>query len=335
VLAPTLRLLADEHWPEAVCKGKHIRGAIAATRAAALVQTEDIAQAVEISRTMEADAAHYPDDTEGALLAAAARALRAESQHEDPMTEEIGAAALTGIEWALAQPEPLSQDQATAGIGLIDRFDKGRVSLEQEAYGMVLAGRIVAAYKAIKMETDDTDLDKVCFQMAFGLAARFDLQPSKRRWRFWKPPLDLASRLRLEFLRWAWPNQAGPAQLEWWLKPPDLIANADSDRMAATVLAIRSARRVPNLEQKERSSLVSASRRVFESNPRLAEVHRHFAPYFAVAAEQMAYAGSIEEALDLLEHQATSSESMAATFLATLEVNAPLTRVISRFRLVG
>ena len=62
VLAPTLRLLAEEHWPEAVLKGKHIRAAILATRTAALVQTDDVAGALETSRKMEADAADYPDD---------------------------------------------------------------------------------------------------------------------------------------------------------------------------------------------------------------------------------------------------------------------------------
>jgi hypothetical protein len=333
ILAPTLRLLADEHWHDAVCKGKHIRAAIAATRAAALVQTEDMPKALETSRIMLADAANYPDAAEGTLLAATARALWGDSERDDPMTEEVGAAAITGVEWALAQPEPPSQKQAEECIELINKFDKGRVCIEQQAYGLVLGGRIFAAYDAIKLTVGDNNLEKLCFQSAFGLATRFEMEPSKRRWRFWKPPQDLAARLRLEFLRWAWPNGAGPTQLEWWLSSPDHIANADSDRLAAAVLGIRAAQRTPNLE-KTRSSLVPESREVFGSNPRLLPVHRHFPPYFAVAAEEMAYAGSVEEALDLLRYEVTSSESMASTFQATLDVDGPLTRVISRYRLV-
>ena len=85
---------------------------------------------------------------------------------------------------------------------------------------------------------------------------------------------------------------------------PEEIQDADSDRLAGALLEIQGAQRTPQFDplsdKDEGRQRVADSRRVFEAERRLLPLHRCFGPYFAVAAEEMAYAGKVEEALDLL-----------------------------------
>ena len=329
VLAPTLRLLADEHWPPAVLKGKHIRAAIAATRAAALVQTGDVPKAQETSRMMEADAANYPHEAERWNLELLARALRAEGDPRD-VSGEVASAALTAIEWALEQKGEPSQEESRRWLQWLDDVVTAETNIEQQSFGLVLAGRIVTTLE-LPPEADPNGT-KLCFQGAFGLAPHFERHTERTQWRFWKAPKDLASRLRLEFLRWAWPLEAGPSQLEWWLAGPDEIGDVDSDRLAAAVLAIQGAQRMPVLNEKIKG-LLKGSTEAFASEQRWCSAHRHFPPYFAVAAEEMAYAGRVPEAIDILTEEASVTEGIAAAFRRTLDVDRALTGLISRFRL--
>lgn len=327
VLMPTLRLLADEHWPASVLAGKHIRASMTATRAAAQIHTGDLLGAQETSRMMQAEASSHPDEQQGRHLVLIAQALRAEIGDYGPedVTEETGAAQLTGLEWALENPSVETAEAVRSLRRWLDAARSAGLSLEQQAFVCMLTGRSCA-------DESDRSIPRSYFQAAFGMASFFEHAVTQQRWRFWIAPPDLSSRLRLEFLRWAWPGDAGPAQLEWWLTAPPRIENADSDRLASAVLKIQAAHCMPVVPPGDSREIIADSRNLFRSEARLLSVHRRFEPYFATAAEELAYAGKAGTAMELLTEQSASSES-AAAFSETVAADRAMALIIKRFRL--
>ena len=330
IFLPSLRLLADEHWPDNVLEASHIRASVLATRVAAQIHTEDLSGAQESSRLMEADAGAHPDADEGAHLERIARAIRGEILPAfDPGSriEDFSAASATGLEWLLETTLSSELERAAeATIPWAGLVRGAAISPEQQAWTRVLAGRLAEIHEAEPGAT-------AFFQEAFGMAALFETQPGQQRWRFWKAPADLCSRIRLEFINWAWPSHANPVQLLWWLRQP-AVADIDSDRLASAVLDLEAAVRVPVFDE-GMADRVSESRTLFYSNPRVSSVHRRFEPFFARAAEELAWRGDVTEALEELAIHAAQSETAGVTFAETLSADRATARIRTRMRIGG
>jgi hypothetical protein len=169
------------------------------------------------------------------------------------------------------------------------------------------------------------------YRTAFGMAKLFE-QGVSQRWPFWVAPQNLASRLRLEFLSWAYPGHVDPRQLEWWLDLPAEIRGLDDDRLASAVLAVKTSLKPFPLTDTQ-PGLIEQSRGVSLADDVQAPIHQGYDPFFCIAALEMAYAGQVTAALDLLAGQSAENESAASSFLDTLAADRTHALIGCRFRL--
>lgn len=335
ILAPTLRLLAEEHWPASCLRHSHIRSAVAATRAAAQVHTGDLTGAQEISRLMQTDAPSHPDPQRGRQLVLIAQALRAElgDYDESESTEELGAAIITGMEWTFQNPKnefPKALQNATSALlrwlRALDLGGMEGVSGEQQAFAFMLLGCVFAS------TVEDRSIPRFYFESALQRGT-LNNQAGKNRRRFWIAPNDISSRVQLEYLGWAWPEDASPSQFEELLSVPSQIVDPDSDRLASAMLRIQGAQRALQLTPDAVGDHVVQSRNIFQSQARLLPIHQRFEPYFAVAAEELACAGEVESVLALLVSHSELSESLGVTFSETVAADRASAKIIRKFRL--
>ena len=75
-----------------------------------------------------------------------AKALRLDEESRKTSTGEVAAAALTGVAWALEQPGEWTAEDARPRAALAGRCDLRRASIEQQAFGLMLAGRTLTKH---------------------------------------------------------------------------------------------------------------------------------------------------------------------------------------------
>jgi hypothetical protein len=322
ILDPLGRLLADDHWPKDP-NARHIRAAVAATLAAAQLHNDRIEALRETTHLIEQNVDRYPDETAAHQLRLIAMGLRGEigDYGQGALNEDTVSAMLTGISRSM-------QDGNTASWLslplLAEAISDQGCSKELLSFGCMLAG------KGLALQGSQDEAGS-WYRKAFGMAALFE-RPLLQRWPYWISPQNLASRLRLEFLAWAYPGNVEPQKLDWWFVLPNEIHGLDDDRLASAVVGLKGALK-PLPFSDPPTALIGQSRQTSLADDLPAPVHQGYDPFFSVVALEMAYAGHVEAALDLLSVQSVENESVASSFSDTLASDRAFAEIVCRFRL--
>ena len=327
LLPITRRLLAEDFWPaDAEPDERRITAAIAATHAAAQLHAGETHSLAGTWSLVEREADRHPIPAVGRrlkLLAHAARGIVEGITAAD--VDEETAAALVGFgeryfeNGGIAGTAEWRLDQI---VGVVSLISHSPVSPSVRAAASILCGQLLASANRPKEA-------QRWYQDAF--AWSWHLESPTVGWLHWIPPDDLASRIRLEFLLWAYPATASPRDLDWWLEIPK-PSSIDADRFGAAVLSMRAALAPASLEGLDEYREGSAERALLITPP-VAALQR-VPPLYVVAAEEMGRQGSVPAALDELRGHRAALESAATAYGELIDSDRASARLDGRFRLL-
>lgn len=324
ILQVTRQLLADEHWTSGA--RFHIRGAVRATHAAALLHAGASDVALDW-QACEADLDAYPTE-------AGARRLRSRAQGGRGLAfdldyvgrdEQLAANVLSGLEAQLRFIEPghpANTKVAEALRSFGDNVCRRPRSDEIKSYSCILVG--IALLRAGRFE----EAQRYCSK-ALAYAANLKTRTSQM-WLDWRAPDSTKFRVRLEFLRAAYPALMSPTecvQSFQLVEPTDL----DVDRFDAALLLTQSA--IAPLSRKIEAKILRASRSLAHNRTALSAAHRQYPPLYVVAAIEQALTGAVTLALDSLREQVMALESIIVGYGDIHEADRAVSQILHRFRL--
>jgi len=159
------------------------------------------------------------------------------------------------------------------------------------------------------------------------------------RWADWIAPEDLPARVRLEFIRTAYPALLSSKQvlesLASWQGPPDAV---DQDRLHSAILKALLAQGPVPAEMLADLGFFDLKKGApvfreagFVSRPEACYAHRVVPPLFAAACEALAANGWVEDALDQLRYVSTQTDQFNIETIRQAE--RAMLRIIQRMRL--
>ena len=156
-------------------------------------------------------------------------------------------------------------------------------------------------------------------------------------WLDWVAPAHIGSRVRLEFIRHAYPAlSASEVLAEVGDRIPE-PTNVDSDRLGSAILELRGA---GSLRLAELSNDLWSWSNIYFGRSRYGVqqepaclAHRAYPPLFAYAAETAAARGMVDEAVKMLQQESSDAEAAVTQFAAVLEADRACLRIVRRMRL--
>jgi hypothetical protein len=326
IRAVTTRLLGEDNWPEAVMAGPHIRAAILATHAAALIHARESSAAEEVWSAAEEASQHYPIESGTRRLRLRAICGQGVIPGFSPgeIDEPLAATLVGGLERHIDGPEAKGPAPEIF-VRLVAVIDQAGQALELRAFARVLAGRaLVRAGRSSEAASLFTD----------ALALRAEFGETTQRWLDWRAPDDLSSRLAIEFLSWAYPAELSPRECLSRFDGPPVPRGLDADRFAAALLLLEGAERPPqpniNWQAIEHSRTLGLS--AISSERTIS--HQLYPPLYVAVAEEMALRREIAQALEILQAHSSAAESSSVAYDEVLASDRALMRIFRRLRLM-
>ncbi len=154
---------------------------------------------------------------------------------------------------------------------------------------------------------------------------------SSRWWLDWRAPDDLAARLRLEYIRVAYPTVLPPgavlSRLGDEISAPRTI---DANRLGTAVLTLRGALRPHSLEELDRLDKEIGNVGDFDEQ---CQAHFAFAPLSLAVGEALADAGKVDRGLESLRAETRALEGAALGLDYVHSADRAVGRIVRRWRL--